>query len=235
MAGDIGAAIKEARELRDMAASAIAKALGVSTQAIYNWEKNKNLPATDNLLKVADTLRLNREALLQGEMVPLEAPLTERQPPRRKQDVVLAPDAPTFDQLSGPRDVQELGIAVGGESGDFTLNGEVVGYVTRPASLRGRNVFAVRVHGDSMFPRYEVGDILYAERLREPAPGDDGIFEMKPGDEWEAGHAFVKHLVAKGIGGVTVRQYTPAKDFQYDRDQIRRMYRIIPRRELLSI
>ena len=159
-------------------------------------------------------------------------PLRQSPPPR---EVELAPDAPPFDQLGGRRDVPEYGIAVGGEQGDFSLNGEVVGYVTRPASLLRRNVFAVRVKGTSMHPAFKEGDILYVERNREPAIGDDGVFEMKPTDEWEAGHAFVKELVSKGMGSVRVKQWNPEKEFSYRRDEIKLMYRVVPRNELVSV
>lgn len=150
-------------------------------------------------------------------------------------EVELAPEAPAFDQIGGPRNVPELGISVGGEDGDFTLNGEAIDYHTRPASLAKRNVFAVRVKGTSMEPRFDEGDLLYAERNREPRVGEDGVFEMKPVDEWSAGKAFIKRLVSKGMGVIVVEQYNPPDRITYKRDDIKDIYRIVPRNELLSV
>lgn len=215
--------------------------MGTSPQAVYNWEKGKNQPASKNLLTLAGVLRVDGQRFLAGEVMLLgeeiEAAPQAAQPLKvqRSHEVELAPDVPDFGTIGGSRDVPEYGIAVGGEEGDFTLNGEVVGYVTRPLSLKGRTVFAVRVKGSSMSPRFDEGDVLYVERHREPGLGDDGIFEMKPTDEWEAGHAFVKQLVAKGMGIVKVKQFNPAKDLSYRRDEIARMFRIVPRNELLSV
>lgn len=150
-------------------------------------------------------------------------------------EVELVPDAPRFEELGGSRNVPVYGISVGGEEGDFSLNGETVEYVNHPRALLGRKIFAIRVKGSSMEPRFDEGDLLYVEQNREPAIGDDGVFEMKPTDEWEAGHAFIKQLVSKGMGGVKVRQFNPPKEISYKRDEIKRMYRVIPRNELLGV
>ena len=242
MVDDIASAIAEARVARGLTAADVAKAMNTSVQAVYNWERGKNRPATKNMLALADMLKVDGVRFLKGEVALLDDK-TETPPTLRDgrsflsplREVELAPDAPAFDEIGDRRDVPELGISVGGEEGDFSLNGEVVGYVTRPRSLRGRNVFAVRVKGSSMEPRYDEGDILYVERHQEPRIGDDGVFEMKPNDEWEAGHAFIKQLVSKGIGGVTVRQFNPPKPITFRRDEIKQMYRVVPRNELLSV
>jgi phage repressor protein C with HTH and peptisase S24 domain len=241
MADAISTAIAEARAKRGMTASEVARAMNTTPQAVYNWEKGKNRPASKNLLALAEVLRVDGQRFLAGEVVLLgegpEAPQLPNSAPlaRSPREVELDNDAPDFGAIGGPRDVPEYGIAVGGEEGDFTLNGETVGYVTRPLSLKGRSVFAVRVKGSSMSPRFDEGDVLYVERHREPSIGDDGIFEMKPTDEWQAGHAFVKQLVAKGMGVVKVKQFNPLDEFTFRRDQIVRMFRVVPRNELLSV
>ena len=150
--------------------------------------------------------------------------------------VELAPDAPSAaSQVGRVRDVPELGIAVGGSDGDFSLNGETIGYVPRPLSLFRRDVFAVRVRSDSMYPRFREGALLYVERHREPAVGDDGVFEMHPGEEGQAGHAFVKELVSKNIQTVVVRQFNPPGEITYERRRMKAMYRVLPTNELLGV
>ena len=215
--------------------------MSTTPQAVYNWEKGKNRPASKNLLALAQVLRVDGAKFLDGEVVFLPEPDSspESAAPTKKveepREVELAPDAPAFDQIGGPRNVPELGISVGGEDGDFTLNGETIDYHTRPASLAKRNVFAVRVKGTSMEPRFDEGDLLYAERNREPRIGEDGVFEMKPNDEWEAGRAFIKRLVSKGMGVIVVEQFNPKRTITFKRDEIKDMYRVVPRNELLSV
>lgn len=150
--------------------------------------------------------------------------------------VELVPDAPSAaSQVGRNRDVPELGIAVGGSEGNFSLNGETIGYVPRPLSLFRRDVFGVRVRSDSMYPRFREGALLYVERHREPAVGDDGVFEMHPDEEGCAGHAFVKELVSKNMHSVVVRQFNPPDEITYERRKLKAMYRVVPMNELLGV
>ena len=223
-----------------MTASEVARAMNTTPQAVYNWEKGKNRPASRNLLALAQVFRVDGARFIEGEIVLLADDEATSNPdkgtaPATPREVEFAPEAPAFDQIGGPRNVPELGISVGGEDGDFTLNGETIDFHTRPASLAKRNVFAVRVKGTSMEPRFDEGDLLYAERNREPRIGEDGVFEMKPTDEWAAGKAFIKRLVSKGMGVVVVEQFNPPRTLTYKRDEIKDMYRVVPRNELLSV
>lgn len=146
------------------------------------------------------------------------------------------PDAPSAaSQVGRARDVPELGIAVGGSDGDFSLNGTTIGYVPRPLSLMRRDVFAVRVRSDSMYPRFREGTLLYVERHREPAVGDDGVFEMHPDEEGRAGRAFIKELVSKNMHTVVVRQFNPMDEITYERRRLKAMYRVVPNNELLGV
>lgn len=238
----IAGRLRYAREAAKLTQKQLADLVGMKGQTSIGEIERGNSARPSKLRELAKALSKSEDWLL--GIIPFGSEAvqaTELRPGRRPgspappREIELAPDAPAFDRIGGARDVPEHGIAVGGEDGDFTLNGEVVGYVTRPLSLRGRNVFAVRVKGSSMVPRFDEGDVLYVERNREPAIGDDGIFEMKPTDEWEAGHAFVKQLVAKGMGLVKVKQFNPEKTISYRREEIARMFRIVPRNELLSV
>ncbi len=81
----------------------------------------------------------------------------------------------------GPRDIEELGVTVGGDGEDdsaFEMNGQVIDYVKRPIrpSSIARYVFALRVSNSSMEPKYEDGERVYVRKGR-PAIRDFVVVE----------------------------------------------------------
>ena len=150
-------------------------------------------------------------------------------------DVELDATAPSLERAAGPRNVPELGIAVGGEDGDFTLNGEALDYVPRPAALATRDVFALRVKNESMVPRFDEGHLLYVERKREPRAGEDGIIELWPPEEGEAGRAFIKHIKSKDAVRIVAQQFNPPKDLVFARSKVKALYRVVPNNELFGV
>ena len=150
--------------------------------------------------------------------------------------VVPAPEAPSYSgQIGRQRDVPELGIAVGGSDGDFSLNGETIDYVPRPPALLHRKMFAVRVKNDSMEPRFEEGDVLYIDVQREPRPGEYVVIEFAPTAESYPGRALVKRLVSKATGIVIVDQFNPPGRLTFKRDEVKALYRVIPQNEMLGM
>lgn len=149
------------------------------------------------------------------------------QPPISKAEVLalaglpdLEPNvAPLSEQIgfpapqigSGPADVPELGTAVGGSHGDFSLNGQVIDYKRRPPGIASnRGVFCIRVRGESMAPRFEEGDLIFVDPNRPAKGGDDVLVEMKPQRAGEPGNAYIKRLVSKTPTKLILRQFNPA-------------------------
>lgn len=135
-----------------------------------------------------------------------------------------------------PLDLPVYGHAVGGDNGDFALNGDVVDRVRRPPGLLGnRAAFAVYVRGDSMEPRHYQGDLLYVDPARPARSGDDVLVEMKPTRAGEPGPAYIKQLVVQTPIRVVVRQFNPAKDITLPGDRILRVSKILKLADLLGI
>lgn len=171
-------------------------------------------------------------------------------PPIREEDIMLlagmaTPDAPlpnvaavtTFPPLSTmPLDVPIRGTAVGGNAGDFSLNGEIVDYARRPPGiLRNSQVFCVFLRGDSMEPRLEPGDLLYVNPARPAKPGDDVLVEMLPTEPGEPGHAYIKRLEGQTPTKLIVRQFNPAKRFELPLNRVVRVSPIMRTAELLGL
>lgn len=139
--------------------------------------------------------------------------------------------------VRGPRDVQELGVTVGGLGDDdsaFEFNGQVIDLVPRPPGIANRTgVFALRVGNTSMSPKFEDGERVYVEP-RKPAIGDYVVIELNPYEEGRAGKSFIKRLVAMNSGRVTVEQFNPRGRLEFGRDEIKQILRVIPVNELLG-
>lgn len=168
-------------------------------------------------------------------------PLDRLPPPTKTSmagDVFRAEAAkvPSYKSIQGlSRDVPVYGIAVGGEDGDFQFNGTESDRVTRPTGLaNARDIFALYVVNDSMYPAWREGSLFYVNPHRPPVIGDDVVVEMKPQIEGEAGAAFLKRLKARRGNTIVVEQFNPPKEIEFDRDAVR-LYRVIPWEEALGL
>lgn len=143
----------------------------------------------------------------------------------------------TFPPLSSmPLDVPIRGTAVGGNAGDFSLNGDIVDYARRPPGiLRNKQVFCVFLRGDSMEPRLEPGDLLYVNPARPAKPGEDVLVEMAPTQPGEPGHAYIKRLEAQTPTKLVLRQFNPVKRFEIPLSKVVRVSPIMRTAELLGI
>lgn len=220
----VGAAIRTARKQRGLVMREIAAHLSTQTAAVGNWEIGKNLPSTENLIKTAALLRVDAAALGRGEVLYLD------DQPVNEAEIV----SDSHEIQKGPLDVEVRGVAVGGDDGDFSLNGEITGYVRRPPGIASvRKVFALHVISDSMWPRYDQGELIYCGG-REAVPGDDVVIEMFPKEDGSVGHAYIKRLVRRSKNEIVCLQFNPQKEIVFDPYEIKDMWRVIPLRELLG-
>ncbi len=221
----VGSAIRQARKQRGKVMRHIAEHLKTDVAAVGNWETGRNLPSTENLLKVAEFLGADPTALGRGQ-------------------VILLGDEPAGDASfvsgamrppSGPRNVERLGVVAAGKDGDFEFNGEVAELVVRPPGLMNRpRVFALEIISGSMSPRYEKGWIIYCDD-RPPSIGDDVVIEMFPSAEGEVGQAFVKTLRKRTKSAIVVSQFNPPSEMTFDPYAIQRIWRVIPNPELYGL
>lgn len=225
MTETLGSVLRTARKQRGYVQRQIAEVAKVSIPAVGQWERDENQITMENLRKVAEFLRIDPVAAYKGELRYLDegSDLSE---------VERVTDTLPVDL--GPEDVEIRGVSVGGDDGDFSWNGQIVGYARRPAGIaRVRNVFAVHVIGDSMVPRFEPGDLLYCGG-REPVPGEDVVIEMFPEGTETVGKAYIKRLVNRSKSQIVCKQYNPPREMEFNPYAIKGMFRVIPTRELLG-
>lgn len=226
VAGTTGSVLRTARKQRGFVLREVAAAAGTSPQAVANWERDANDISMENLRKVSAYLGIDAEAAVRGELRYSDAAgdLSEAE---RVSEVGLP--------ALGAKDVQVLGVSVGGDDADFTFNGETVEYVRRPPGIAGlKNVFATQVIGTSMIPRYEPGELIYCGG-RAPVPGDHVVIEMFPEAGSKVGKGFVKKLLKRTPSLIICGQYNPPRDdVEFDAYAIKGIWRVIPTRELLG-
>lgn len=120
-----------------------------------------------------------------------------------------------------------------------TLNtGDIIEYVKRPTILNGKNgCYALYVQGSSMHPALPDGEMIVAVKDGPLSIGDNVVVYLRPqddGDEHAARGVLVKELVRRTGSYVELRQYGPPKDFRVDMTQVRRIDRVLTRKEMLS-
>lgn len=221
---EIGALIRDGRKRKGWSLEELGTRMGVSRSAANQWELGKTVPETERIPTLATLLDLDLSEMMGA-------------PPPQESDVIPAHDAPPRPQGGElANDVPVMGNAVGGDSGDFEMNGTTAFFAPRPNHLRGRqDVFAVLVQNDSMSPWREPGSLAYAEGRKPPRTGEYVIIEMKAGRADPVRVALLKKLIASTPTKYRFLQFNPRREFEIDRDKVFRLYRVIDADELLGV
>lgn len=225
MENTTGSVLKTARKQKGLVLRQVAQHVGVSPQAVGNWETDANDITMENLRKVSALLGIDAEAANRGQLIYLgDEELSE----------ATRITSPTRVPALGPKDVELLGVTVGGDDADFTFNGEVIDYVRRPPGIATtQGVFANQVIGTSMIPRFEPGEVIYAGG-KQPVNGEYVIIELFPEGSEKNGKCFIKRLVSRKPREIVCEQFNPPKQLTFDPYAIKKMSRVIPWQELLG-
>lgn len=157
--------------------------------------------------------------------------------PLLESNVKPAPGVRPIAWADLPKDVPVYGTVVGGASGEFELNGEVIDYVRRPPGIaKTRGVFALYVVGDSMAPWRQPGDLVYCTTLRQARGGDYVVVALKRPADGGPAPAYLKRLVGVRGPSTILEQYNPPlDDLAIKSDDIEIIYRVLDWPELLGI
>lgn len=114
-----------------------------------------------------------------------------------------------------------LGEAVGGADGQYAFNGQILDYVACPPSLANvPNAYAVWIDGESMYPRYKSGELVYVHPGKPARRGDDVIVQIRPHEEDMPPRGFVKELVGYVGDKLVLKQYNPDSKIEFPRDDV---------------
>ena len=114
-----------------------------------------------------------------------------------------------------------FGQAVAGVNGEFELNGNVVFDVLCPPQLyEVNNAYAVEVSGDSMWPRYRDGEIVYCDPTRRVKKGDFVVAQIMIDEYANAPQAFIKMFVRHNAKELVLGQFNPAKTLTFPHEKV---------------
>ena len=217
-----GQRLRERRKAMGLDVTELAKAIGVSQPAVSQWEIGVTAPSRKKVAKLAQILR-----------VPVAWLLTDDDAPSSQQGANPAAPPPPVAAL--PIDVPVLGVAVGGNDGDFRLNGQVVDYVRRPPGIASlRNVYGLWLVGESMSPWNKDGDLIYVSPARPPVIGDHVVVQLQDTADGEPGLAMVKLLIGKTPTQLKLGQYNPTREFNLALSRVKAVHKVLSLRELLG-
>lgn len=171
------------------------------------------------------------------EAAPSKSTPSSLNPP--SSDYKVAPDAPPIQRLAGRGHlVPILGVAVDGTNeSDFHLNGETVDFVPKPPGLQNaKDIYALYVANDSMYPRFSSGEVFYVNPHRVPSIGDDVVIELIPDTEGDsAGPGYLKRLKHRSPGKIIVEQFNPPREIEFASDAVKLIHRVVPWQEALGL
>jgi SOS-response transcriptional repressor LexA len=148
----IGQRIRSARGSLGMTQKQLAEILGISVQAISQWESDKTVPTGDKLVRLGSVLGLDlRTPTGTGE------PVEFRGPYFRRSTIV-----PLLSRVAAGNWSEAI---IDGTALEEAVSFQI--YWTPKGAA-----FALEIKGGSMLPEFDEGDLVFVDTGVEPIPGD---------------------------------------------------------------
>lgn len=223
--------IRERLKKLNITANAASQKAGGSPSLIPNilLGRSEN-PRLDTIRKIAIALETTPEWLSDG----IDGNADE---------VVLA-DVPPPQMANMPKNIPVMGTASGslistnGDSSQFEgfqVDMDPIQYVRQPSGIAGqRDVYAIFIVGDSMYPMHPPGDVRFVQPHRPPAPGDTVIVQTRHWAE-DPGQAYIKIFRRRSGGKVVLEQLNPIATLQIPIEFVVSMHRVVPNNELFGL
>ncbi len=172
----------------------LARAVGVSDNAIYKWVSGRGQPSMVSLVNLARASRVSIEWLATGH----DAPKSELRGTESSEFVYLPRNS--VRNSAGRGTVQSRQIV------DYlALKAE---WLRRRLGVDPKNLILVEMVGDSMSPTIDEGDLLLVD-LRDPRFRHDGVYVLRAGGELS-----IKRIQRRPDGRLIIRNdnsaYEPA-------------------------
>jgi len=214
----LGSRLNELIEKSGRSRRALAESSGVPESTIRNIITGvTDHPRGDTLIKLAQALSVSEQYLLTGHDQAAAEADSISATPGYPSEVRFAPEVKVPIAFNLPKDLPTLGTAAGSELGQgaFQLSTDVIEYVRRPPGLFGvKDAYALYVEGDSMYPRFEPGDLIFCHPHKKPR-GGDYIVVQEPDSNNGENRAFIKRLVKITSTTLVVEQFNPPATIQF--------------------
>lgn len=206
--------LREAREKAGYKyASEAAAALGLATSTYRAHENGQNDFGLEEAETYARKFNVSAIWLLKGTTSTTvnNNGITTTKPPHFE-----LPNAEIRGKVEGlGRKIPVYGQAVGGLDGEFLMNGTILYEVMAPPVISHiSDAYAVAVSGDSMYPRYEDGEVCFVDPRRRVKKGDYVIAQVRV-EEDGALLAYVKKFVRHNAAELVLEQFNPPKELRF--------------------
>jgi phage repressor protein C with HTH and peptisase S24 domain len=210
---EIGVRIKQVRAMRGaLTQEQFAEKLGKTTRgAVGNWERGLGIKR-ENLQAIAERFDVSFEWLANGRGA---MAISDTSNSLENANAIIG------DKVSGSRNTIPLyGHAVGGEDGEFVLNGQELDHITAPPGLSAtRGAYAVTVAGDSMSPRYEDGETVYVDPGKRVGRGNYVVAQVEY-DSSKPPLAYIKKFVSHNAKELVLEQFNPPKVLRFPHENV---------------
>jgi len=199
---------------------------GLSDSYLRNIREGKSsAPRIDTLEKIAHVLGTTPAWLIYGEELQ-SVPVAQNSASDEGDGFYESGLAePANAQLSGAmvtidRRLPVYGQAVGGIDGEFPMNGTMLFDVLCPPQLSEiSDAYAVIISGDSMYPRYEDGEMAFIDPTRRVRRGDYVVAQIMH-DKFSPPHAYVKKFISHDARELVLEQFNPMKELRFRHDHV---------------
>lgn len=199
----------------------------VTRGAVGNWETGKEV-GLESLVALSRLAGVRLEWLASNDGSMRDEPVDS---PRIISELPFVSEPPnaiiTGASIQKGIKIPLYGSAVGGEDGQFILNGNKLDDILAPPSLTGiGEAYAVQIAGDSMSPRYEDGETVFVNPKRRPVKGDYVIAQIHL-DETSPPHAYIKRLIRRTEKELVLEQFNPQRLLTFDGNQVASVHYVL--------
>lgn len=213
---EIAGRIRAVRKARGgLTQQEFADKLGRTTRgAVGNWERGLGIK-TENLRAIADTFSVSLEWLASGRGH-IDVNLNE------SSNAIVGDKLPTVNNT-----IPLYGHAVGGEDGEFVLNGQELDNITAPPGLSGnKGAYAVTVAGTSMEPRYEDGETVYVDPNKRVVKNNYVVAQIQLAEDGPK-LAYIKRFVSHNSKELVLEQFNPPKVLRFPHECVVSVHYIV--------
>ena len=207
--------IKELREAKSWSQQRLADEAGTSQPQIKRLEAGERKLTKEWAVRLAHPLGTTPENLLFERADSIVHTPADAQPNVTR--IFELPNGVIRDKVSGNgKLIPVFGQAVGGVDGEFEMNGNILYEVLAPPILSEiSGAYGVSVSGDSMYPRYEDGEICFVDPKRRVKKGDYVIAQVRLEENGPL-LAYVKKFCRHNAAELVLEQFNPPKELTFD-------------------
>lgn len=228
----IGGRLRSALAAAGLRQKALAAHFNVTEQAVSQWFRNETAPDMGKMFELEKLLAVRAEWLLHGTEPRAAAAVNGDLTEAEKE--LFTPTDLNIQQWS--RDVPILGGASCGEYGLFEFNGQTLDHARRPPRLVGvKGIYALYVHGESMVPWREPGELVYVHPHQPVKIGDYVVVQMVPEGPEALPAAYIKRLIRRTAERLVLVQFNPREEKSLPMKKVKSIHRIMGWSEILGL